>query len=776
MQSVARRKKVPPLDTMGRAVTESEFIGKPALPIRATNIVTGRARYTADIRMPGMLIGRLLYSRHPRALITDLDVTDSRSLPGVRAVMTHKDIPGENSYLYAVPDQPLLVSDRVNYLGDAIVAVAADDEDSAEAALAAVKVTYEPLPGLFDPVEAMKPEAPQVLPGHSNIIAHRIYDVGDIELGFSRAAVVVENVYYTPLVEHAFLETEAAMAYLEPDGTIVVYASTQAPHRDRAQIARALGVPESEVRVIAPYVGGAFGGKDEAHVQIHAALLAQATGRPVRLLRTREESILTHVKRHPLIVRYRSGADGNGKLTAVQAVAIGDTGPYTNAGHFVMSFAAAMSSGPYYVPNARLEAYTVRTNNPICGAMRGFGAPQVTLAYEAQMDALAKALNIDPLEIRLVNGLETGQAVPAGGAIREARAMKATLREAASLSGWETRGKLKRQPAPNLRRGWGIASAWFVIGLGRGTDNAGVLLEVAPDGSVVVRTGAVDMGQGAHSALAILVADTIGAPLSSVRVIGPDTDSTVDAGPTCASRQTYVSGNAVLNAAKVVRKSLLETAAAETGLPIRILSLQNGHLLANGELLSIPWADLVCKSKNANRPLQADGFYAMEFPQEHSEKGQYFGVGPSSFGSQVAQVLVDIETGEVTLERLVAVLNAGRVISKGGASGQLVGGCVMGIGYALTEELLVDCGCTMNRSLESYLIPTAVDVPELVTNLLEIPEPYGPLGAVGIGEPVMSPTAAAIMNAVSDAIGVRMNRIPMTAERVLAAVEGRSAS
>jgi CO/xanthine dehydrogenase Mo-binding subunit len=715
----------------------------------------------------------LLYSAHPCAHITKIDVDAAQTLPGVAAVLTHKDIPGENSFLYHEPDQPLLVVNRVNYLGDAIAAVAAIDEETAQAALEAIEVFYEPLVGVFDPIEAMQPGTATVLPGYENIIAHTEFDFGDPQAGFAAADVIVENTYHTPWIEHAYLEPEGALAYIDLEGTLVVYASNQAPNRDRMQIARSLGIPEHRVRVITPYVGGAFGAKDEATVQIHTALLAQATGKPVRLVRTREESILSHVKRHPIIVKHRMGATRDGILTAIQVELIGDTGPYENAGRFILGFAASVASGPYYVPNAKIDSFTVRTNNPIGGAMRGFGAPQVCLAYEGQMDMLAAELGMDPLELRLRNAVSSGQVVPSGGIIREARAAKASLMEATQMAGWEQRGEVERSPAPNLRRGWGISSTWFVIGMGRGQDNSGIILEMATDGSVILRTSAVDMGQGVHTALAVMAAENLGVELDSVRVIGPDTDRTLDSGPSVASRQTFVSGNAVLNAATIIRQSLLETAAEETGLPVNLLSLKKGRVFAEGERLSLSIPDLATKATYANRPMHADGFYAMEFPQEFSGKENYFGVGPSAFGTQVAQVLVDMETGEISIEKIVAVQNVGRIINYGGAYGQLVGACTMGTGYAVTEELNVESGHILNDSLESYLIPTSLDAPETVTKLLEIPEPYGPHGAVGIGEPSLTSTAPALLNAVSDAIGVRMTEIPMTPERVLAAIESK---
>jgi CO/xanthine dehydrogenase Mo-binding subunit len=617
----------------------------------------------------------------------------------------------------------------------------------------------------------MKPGALQVWPDKSNICDHLVVKSGDIEAGFSQADVVIENTYTTPLIEHAFLETEGALAYLDEDGTMVVYASCQAPHRDRRQIARALGLPENRVRVITPFVGGAFGGKDEAHVQIHAALLAQASGRPVKIIRSREESFLTHVKRHPITIRYRSGVTREGKLTAVHTVAVGDAGPYTNSSRFVMSFEAIFSSGPYYVPNAQLEAYTVYTNNPISGAMRGFGIPQATFACEAQMDALARAIGMDPLELRLRNGLETGMRLPTGVILREGRGMKACLLEAARLSGWSVRHAATRQPAPHLRRGWGMASLGFSIGFGRNTpDHSGASLQMAPDGSVILYTGAADMGQGAHTTLAQLAAEALGVSLEAIRVVRPDTDKTPDAGASAATRQTFVSGNAVLKAAQPIRAALLETAAEVTGLPKDILTLRSGRLYAESEPLPLTVKDLAGKAWEQNRRLHADGFYAMEYPEELLPGDYPYAPAVYTFGTHVAQVVVDVETGQVTVEEIVAVHDPGRVINPDGARGQVEGGCTMALGYALMEELLVDKGQTQNPNFDSYLIPTARDVPKIKVKLLENPEPLAPYGAKGLGEPPASVLAPAILNAVVDALGVPLYQIPLTPERVLTAI------
>jgi CO/xanthine dehydrogenase Mo-binding subunit len=747
-----------------------QVVGKASPRIGADQVVTGRARYAADLEFPGQLVGTLLYASQAPARILSIDVSVARGLPGVVAVLTHADVPGLNRYGYSyVEDQPLLAAEAVRYWGDAVAAVAAVDDDAAKAALAAIRVEYEPVEGVFDVVEAMEPSSPQVWPDRPNVHEHLVIEHGDIDAGFTEADVVIDAEYTTQLIEQAFLEPEGAVAVPEQDGTLSVYASCQAPHRDRAQIAKALGVSEHLVRVVTPYIGGGFGGKDEAHVQIHAALLAQASGRPVKLIRSREESIRTHVKRHPIRIRYKTGATGDGLLTAIHVEAIGDTGPYVNAGAEVMGVLAATAYGPYSVPNARIEAYTVHTNNPICGAMRGFGIPQGTFACERNLDRLARRLDLDPLEIRMRNGVETGTTLPTGAVLREGRPMKACLEEAARLSGWRERGSRERNPKPHLRRGWGLAANIFTIGLGRSVaDTAGAVVEMAGDGSVLLRTGAADMGQGAHTALAQVAAEELGVELDAIRVITPDTDRTPDAGPACASRTTFLSGNAVRRAAAVVRESLLESAAASTGRPIEELTLRDGYLYAEGEQVTTV-AEVAAAAKNANYRLHADGHYAMEYPEEPAEGSYPYAHQVFTFGTQVAQVLVDTETGVVTVEQLTLIQDAGQVINPGGAYGPLEGGAAMGVGYALFEDLVTDQGRTINDSLESYLVPTAMDVPPMEVGVVEIPEPLAPFGAKGIGEATLTPTAPAIANAVTEAIGADLDDLPLTPERVLEA-------
>lgn len=555
------------------------------------------------------------------------------------------------------------------------------------------------------------------------------------------------------------------------DGTVVVYASAQAPHRDRIQIARALGLPQAMVREITPHIGGAFGAKDEAHIQIHAALLAYKTGRPVKVVRSREESFRTHVKRHPARIRYRSGATKDGKLTAVHMIAVGDTGPYVNAGEEVMMVMANYGISPYFVPNVRSEAYTVLTNNPVCGAFRGFGVPQATFAFERQMDELARRLEIDPLEIRLLNGLKTGQRFQPKAVVRAGDGMRACLEKVAQLSDWYEREKIPRQPEHHLRRGWGAAASFHKLGFGCDvSDHASAAVNMAPDGSVVVRTGAADMGQGAHTIIAQFVAERLGVTPAEVKVHKPDTALAADAGASVASRVTAFSGNAVIRAAEPIRKVLLEIAAQETGADVTLLDIRQGFVYVEGERINLKMTDLAAKAYQKNLPMQASGFYTMDYPEAQLPDGSMGYEQMTEFGAHVAQVLVDIETGQVTVEKVIAVHDVGQVVNPHGVRGQIEGGVTMAVGYGVTEEMLVDQGMIRNTSLESYMIPTVFDSPQIIADVVELPEAGAPLGAKAIGEPPMNIAPAAIANAVADAIGAPVNQLPISPERVLAAL------
>jgi CO/xanthine dehydrogenase Mo-binding subunit len=742
-------------------------VGEPTPRWDGARLVSGSAKYSADLSFPHMLWGKLLYAPSAPALIKRIDTSEAERSEGVVAVMTAADIPGFPYYCFMIPDMPILALDRVRYTGEAVAMVAAETEELAEQALHKIAVEYEPVEGVFDVVEAMSPDAPRVQDGKQNVIDHVVITRGDTGEGFKHAAVVVERTYRTPLIEHAFLETEAAVARFDDHGKLEVYSCSQGTHNDRRQIAAVLGVAESKVSVRLPPVGGGFGGKSELHVQPHAALMAWKTRRPVKVIRTREESFRAHVKRHPMIIRYKSGASRTGLLTAVEVTIIADTGPYANLGPQVVGFATELSTGPYDVPHALLEGYTVLTNNPICGAMRGFGLPQVTFACEQQMDMLADALGVDPLEIRLRNAIHKGSIMPVGATVCQPSGLRQVLNEAAQAAGWAARGQIEREPSPHLRRGVGVACCWQGFGLGANApDYAAVQVEMASDGSVIVRCGAADMGQGLSNVVTQIVAEALNVPTESINLVSGDTDATLDCLPSVASRQTYVTGNAASNAVAQLRQQILRAAAQMWECSPEDLDLLDGDVVFYRGECSSPLADVVRFASGHNLAMHATGSAKMptadlatvQFPYAHT----YF-----SCGAQVAQVLVDVQTGRVEVERIVAAHDVGKAINPRGVLGQIEGGCLMGCGMALMEELLHSRDQCQTSSLAEYLVPTSSDVPEIVPIIVEVADPEGPYGAKGVGEQPVTPTAAAIANAVADAVGVRVCQLPISAERVL---------
>ncbi|MBN1314576.1 MAG: xanthine dehydrogenase family protein [Anaerolineales bacterium] len=751
--------------------SESRYkVGYSAPPIGGESKVTGKTRYVADLVFPGMLYGKLLYTTCAPALIKRIDTSKALESAGVVAVMTAADIPGLPYYHYVLPDMPVLGIDQVRYLGEAVAMVAAETKEQAEDAIEKIIVEYEPIPGIFDPQDAMKEGARRIQEDKPNILDHSIIEHGNLEKGFQQAAVVVEGTYRTQLVEHAFLEVEAAVATCDVDKRITVYSSTQCPHKDRRQLAAILGLPEPMVRVIVPAVGGAFGGKAELHVQPHAALLSWKTGRPVKIVRTREESIKSHIKRVPMIIHYKTGASSEGKLTAVKLEIIGDAGPYANATFEVLGFAILMGTGPYEVPNARLEGYTVLTNNVITGAFRGFGLPQMHFACEQQMDRLAEKLGMDPLEIRLKNSVKQGSQLATKATVYHPSGLPEVLRAVTERANWKDRSALERQPAPHLRRGIGLACCWQGVGLGAvNPDHASVNLEMVSDGGVILRCGATDMGQGLATVMTQMVTEELKVPWRMIRLIGPDTDITLDCLPSEASRQTYVTGSAVIDASRKLLARIFNVAAEKFGCATDDLVMAEGEVICPRSEESISLPDLYREAYSRRIVLSTTGFAQMP-TADIKEITFPFAFSYFSCNAQVAQVLVDIETGEVKVEHLMAAQDVGKAINPLGVEGQVVGGVVQGIGWSILEELVYDKEQCATASLHDYLIPTTMDIPKIETVIVEVNDPEGPYGARGIGEAPITPTAAAIANAVADALGVRMERLPITPERILGAL------
>lgn len=753
---------------------KTTVIGQNLPRIDAWDKATGQARYPDDFSMPGMLHAKVVWSEHPHARVRRIDTAKAEAYPGVVRVITYRDVP-VNEYGINIYDQPVLVAegDKVRWVGDRIALVVAETERAAEEARRLVQVDYEPLPVVTDPREAMKPGAPLVHdePGDTNVLRHIKIRKGDVEAGFAQSDVIVEGTYVTPYVEHAYLQPEAGLGYIDEQGRVTVVCAAQWPYDDVHQIAHILNLPLEQIREIVPAVGGAFGGREDMFIQHLLALAAYLLRRPVKMAFSREESLTRTGKRHPFYLRHRWGATHDGKLTAVEIEAIADAGAYASTSSVVLANAVTFLAGPYVVPNARIDGYAVYTNNAVTMAMRGFGATQPPVTYEQQMDRLAEALGLatsigsvrglsqaegmDPVELRLKNLFDEGSVAVTGNRMPPGVGIKETLRQAAWAAGWREedgrwlRPDLGQPSAPHKRRGIGVACAYKNVGYSFGFDDkttARVELTLEPSGAIGrarVLVGASDVGEGVHTALAQIAAEMLGVRLEQVEIAPLDTAEVPNAGSSSASRHVYISGNAVLHACQEAKAKWEAALRAEAG-QTRIVAEYTFH------------------GRSARR--------TTPFNPETGQCEPHISYG---YGTQIALVEVDTLTGEVDVLKVWAAHDVGRAVNPQMVLGQIGGGVHMGLGYALMEDFIQHEGRAVTRNFAEYVIPTTLDMPDIVPIIVEVPDPAGPYGAKGVGEMTTLPTAPAILNAIYDAVGVRLERLPATAERVLMGMECR---
>jgi len=720
-------------------MSRQEWIGGRARRLDAWDKVFGRAQYPGDLHRENMLVGAVLRSPHPHARIRAMNLEAARALPGVVAVLNGDDIEGPNAFGLIEPDQPVLacVGSKVRYVGDAVAAVAARTAEAAQAALSLIEVDYEPLPAVTDPRQALAADAPLVHEERGSNLLHEVHlQRGDVEAGFARADVIIEGLYETPFVDHAFLQPEAGLAEVNEQGQVVIWVGTQWAHEDRRQIAHALGLDEAQVRVAEMATGGAFGGREDINVQIVLALLALKTGQPVKMVYSRTESLIASTKRHPFRIYYRSGATRDGRLTAIEVRLLANAGAYASTSAAVLTTSVTLAAGPYEVPNARVDAQAVYTNSPPAAAMRGFGANQVGFAAEMQMGKLAEALGMEASELKRRNlyrngsTMHTGQVLPhAAGAVKT---LDAAIERAAEL------GLVPGQSGSvgPKRRGVGIACGFKNIGYNLGWDDKSTaIVELYPD-RATVKVGTCDVGQGSTTVLAQMAATALGMPLSAIEMVVSDTDVVPDSGSCSASRSTFVTGHAVMEAASQAKQRLAELGPTPPpeALPVRAEYTYHAP---------------------ATTPLDP-------------ETGQ--GAKPNytyAYGAQVVEVEVDSGTGEVTVLRAVAAHDVGRAVNPTLVEGQIEGGLVMGQGYGTMEEYSLQKGQPQTTTLATFLIPTILDAPEIVPIILEEADPDGPAGARGLGEVPMLPTPAAIADAIHDALGVWIDKLPCSPENVL---------
>lgn len=766
-------KPPPPTEVQGT-------VGRSLPRVDAGEKVRGEPIYFGDLSLPGMLHARVLRSRYPHARILSLEVSRARAAAGVVAVAVAADVPGVN-ILGRGGDQPVLCFDKVRFIGDALALVAAETPQQAAAALALIDVAYEELPAVFTPAEAMLPGAVRVHEDRDNLLRHFKLRKGNVNAAWSGCDLIVENTYSTPAVEHAYLEVEGALANRQPDGGIVVWASTQFAVKMKDVIALALNLELDKVRVINTSAGGAFGGKGhEFDCACRAALLTWLTGRPVRLVHDRDESIISSSKRHATRIHYKTGATVDGRIQAVEVNVYMNKGAYGSAalapGAAITGKTGYHASGPYQIPNICVDVYNVYTNLPFGGAMRGFGVPQVAFAHESQMDELARRLNLDPVEIRLLNGLEVGSRNATNQLLTNSVGLKEAIRRAASTCGWPaisarhcTSPAVAPAPATqnNLRRGVGAACFFYSTSLNGWPDYANCTIEVDSLRRLIIRTGLVEMGQGMRTVLTQMAAQAL--QVSPERIVVPrngDSSTDPDSMLTVASRGTLVGGNAVIAAANDAGQTLLEMAAHSLDLPVHMVTRRGDEFCEIDGAHTVTLDALLAYCFQCGRRLIGTGWWGVPRMEIDPVTGSGDVSHVYAYGMQVVQVAVNVITGEVNVERVVHAQDMGRAINPAAVHGQIAGGISMALGYALTEELVVVNGYVKNASLANYLLPTAADMPPIEIILVEDAYPGGPFGAKGAAEPAAVPTPAAIANAIDHAVGVRITDLPITAERV----------
>jgi CO/xanthine dehydrogenase Mo-binding subunit len=723
-------------------VIVGERIRRPDAPDK----VKGSALYIEDLDFTGSLWGAVLRSPHAHARIARLDVGRARTITGVRAVLTAKDIPGQNLIPMIQADWPVLAADFVRHVGEGLALVAAETREAMAEALHSIAVEYEPLPALLDMEEALRA---------GEVISHWKVRRGETAAAMLRSdLVVVEGTYRTPYQEHAYIEPNGMIAVPDGQGGVVVYGSMQCPFYVQKAVASALGLDLARARIVQTVTGGGFGGKEDAPSAPGAqvALLAQATGRPVRMILSREEDMAVMSKRHPGRVHMRTAATRDGQLVAAEVDYLLDGGAYATLSPVVLFRGTVHACGPYRVPNVKVDSRVVRTHKVPCGAFRGFGEPQVVFACESQMDRLAERLGMDPLVLRLKNALAEGDETITGHKLTASVGFGDVLDKVAASSDWTRKRAEYEKDSGLVRRGIGIAACYYGVGLGamgKHLNPAGASVVVSADGSVTVAVGTTEIGQGMITVLSQIAAEALGCPVEVVRVMEADTSRVPDSGPTVASRTTVMSGNAIRDAAAKIRAAM-EPVVGDSGLGWR-------------------QAVALCVQKQVG--LAAHGWAVPPATTFDLATGQGEAYICYSFSANVVEVEVDEETGQTRVLAVHSGHDTGKVINPTTGEGQIEGGVVQGLGYALVEEHVLKDGRIVNDQFSTYIIPTPLDVPEIRSILVEHPYPWGPYGAKGLGETPIIAVAPAVTAAIHHAVGVRLDEIPATPERVWAALQ-----
>ena len=759
---------------MAKPTSNLQIIGKPIAMTDARAKVTGLGKYADDLSVPGMLIGKILHSPHPHARIRAIDTARAEALAGVKVIATGRDAHTPYGVLPIGHDECVFALDKARYIGDNVAAVAATSAEIAEQALDLIQVDYEQLPAWFDPEVSMKAEANWIHDGRPHNIEKEYHHVfGDPDKAFEQADFVAEERYYAGEVTHAAMEPHATLAIWEPDNRLTVYSSTQVPfylHRTAAEVCE---MPMSQIRVIKPLIGGGFGGKSEViPLEIAACVLAKKARRPVKILYTREEVFYAHRGRPITIVYLKVGMTRAGKITAVQARVIQDGGAYCGYGPVTVLYSGALLGAIYDIANMRFDGYRVLTNKPVCGAMRGHGTVNVRFAFEAILDQLAGQAKLDPVEVRRRNLLKA-PCITANSLRVTSYGLPECIERVVESSGWkEKKGKLP------FGRGIGMACSHYVSGAANpvvrsNMPHTTVHMKIDRDAGVTVYTGAAEIGQGSDTMQVQIVAEVLGISPERINLIACDSDVTpIDLG-SYSSRVTFMAGNACIEAAKNMRNQIFAAVAKKWECtPDELRSQDNCISRAGDSRAMMAFDEAVALALDFHGTLVSRGTYA---PPEESRGGKFkgAGVGPSpaySYSAQTAEVTVDPETGHVRVERIVAAHDCGKALNPLTVEGQIEGSVYMGFGQALQEDMVWKDGRLMNASLLEYRIPSSQENPEIESIIVESIDPEGPFGAKEAGEGSLAATIPAIANAIYDAVGVRINSIPITPELVLSAL------
>ena len=750
---------------IAESIHNHKAVGRVNLRPDAVEKVTGEAIFTDDLQFEGLLYASVRRAMVPHAILKRLDISRAKEIPGIRAILTAEDIPAERMHGLVVFDWPVIVGigERIRYVGDALAIVAAESQDAANEAVELIETEFDLQPVISNPVDARREDSPR-LHENGNLLKHIKVRKGDVEQGFKESEVVLEHTFQTQITDHAFLEPECSLAVPQSDGRMAIYVGSQIPYQDRDQVARVMGWPKERVRIIGQLMGGGFGGKEDVMGQIHAAMLANVTGKPVKLLFDRRESLLVHPKRHATQIRVKIGAKKNGRIIAAETELYGDTGAYASLGEKVMTRATTHSAGPYDIPHVRADCYAMYTNNPPAGAFRGFGVTQSAFAVESMMDMLAERIKIDPIELRKMNALHVGSVTNTGQVLRESVGLSECLEKVGSEINKDEPDPFqpKVDPQnPHLVSAWGFAAAYKNTGLGGGApDISTAEIELLENGDFEIRCSSAEMGQGLVTVMRSIAAEELNVLPHQVRVLVMDTDLTPNGGPTTASRQTFVTGNASRYAARSLRDALTAYLAEKYDTRPEGIVFNKDGVLVSKDIHSF---------ENIRSQMINDGQTPKAIYEYHAPETKPLGSGGDmhfafSFGVQAAKVEVNKVTGEVHVLKVISANDVGMAVNPLGLQGQIEGGVMMGLGNCLTEEFIVEDGKVVTDRLAKYRVPGIMLTPEIKAIVVEHPISTGPYGAKGVGEICSIPTSPAITNAIYNAVGVRFDHLPVDQE------------